>query len=131
MIAIIVPNPYTLPTLDFVGGSTQILSFSLYFRVEGVPFDASECEAEFAIVNINNKKSTLLRKAMVIEPGSDETDGEAAENVISVTLDPADTVELDGKYIYQITIKDGYGGVDIPNQGIMFITNNIDKNYIR
>ena len=54
-----------------------------------------------------------------------------ADNVLGVTLDPLDTVDLCGKYIYQITIKDINGNIEIPKQGILFITNNINKSFIR
>jgi len=50
---------------------------------------------------------------------------------LAVTLDPLDTVDLCGKYIYQITIKDINGNIEIPKQGILFITNNINKSFIR
>lgn len=48
-----------------------------------------------------------------------------------LTVDPLDTVDLCGKYIYQITIKDINGNIEIPKQGILFITNNINKSFIR
>lgn len=58
-------------------------------------------------------------------------DDVTAENVLAVTLDPLDTVDLCGKYIYQITIKDINGNIEIPKQGILFIINNINKSFIR
>ena len=35
-----------------------------------------------------------------------------------------------GKHIYQISIKDINGDIEIPKQGIMYITANIDKGFI-
>jgi len=49
---------------------------------------------------------------------------------LAVTLIPNETKNLYGKYIYQITIQDMSGEVDIPSQGILGITNNIDKSII-
>lgn len=49
----------------------------------------------------------------------------------TVTLSPIETVDLSGKYIYQIIIRDIDGDVEIPKQGILYITNNINKNFIR
>ena len=44
---------------------------------------------------------------------------------------PQETVNLYGKYIYQITIQDMSGETEIPSQGILGITNNIDKAIIK
>lgn len=118
-------NPYTLPDIDFVGGETQSLSFNVYFREGGVAFDMSGCTANFSVVNYNNKTGTpRINKAMSVASGTS-----AVQNVLQVTLDPADTVDLAGKFIYQITIKDAGGVVEIPKQGIMNIINNINKAY--
>jgi len=54
-----------------------------------------------------------------------------ADNVLTVTLTPTETVELFGKYIYQIIIRDIEGDVEIPKQGILYVTNNINKNFIK
>lgn len=58
-------------------------------------------------------------------------DDDGIESIIAVTLLPKETVGLYGKYIYQITIQDMSGETDIPSQGILGITNNIDKAVIR
>lgn len=58
-------------------------------------------------------------------------DDNGVESIIAVTLLPTETVGLYGKYIYQITIQDMSGETEIPSQGILGITNNIDKNIIR
>ena len=51
-------------------------------------------------------------------------------NVLTVTLKPKETVGLCGKYIYQIQIQDIDGDVEIPKQGILYITNNINRGFI-
>lgn len=124
------PNPYTLPTIDFIGGSTQDLVFHCYFYVNKEPFDLSSCTANFSLINFVNKNGTpLVSKQMEIWTDR-ETEG-AVRNILAVTLDPFDTVKLGGQYVYQITIKDISGEVDIPNQGIMRIINNINKAFVQ
>lgn len=121
---------YALPPIDFVGGSTQELAFHCYHHKSKRPCDMSFCNAEFAIVNYMNKNGApLVVKPMDIRKGAAK-DG-AEYNVLTVKLEAADTVELVGKYIYQITVKDQDGDVDIPSQGIMQIVNNIDKPFVR
>ena len=121
------PDPYTLPAMDFVGGSTQDLVFHCYHYMNKKAHDLSSCTAKFAIINFVNKNGKrLVSKDMDI--GADPSlDGEI-KNVLRTTLAPSDTVNLPaGKYIYQITIKDITGDVYIPNHGIIHIINNIDK----
>ena len=126
-----IPNPYTLPAIDFVGGSTQDLVFHCYFYANKRPHDLTSCTADFSIINFVNKKGEpLVSKQMDIR-SAPLVDGEI-NNVLSVTLDPKDTVNLPaGKYIYQISIRDISGDVDIPNQGIIHLINNINKSFAR
>jgi len=58
-------------------------------------------------------------------------DAGTANNVLTVKLLPTETVELFGKYIYQIIIRDIDGDVEVPKQGILYVTNNINKDFIR
>ena len=60
----------------------------------------------------------------------DDSSG-AHDNVLRVTLTPSETVDLFGKYIYQISIRDIGGDVEIPKQGVLYITNNINKGFIK
>ena len=125
-----IPNPYTLPAFDFVGGSTQDLIFHCYFFKTKKPNDLSACVADFSIINFVNKNGKpLLSKQMDI--GSDpDRDGDVS-NVVRVTLDSKDTLNLPaGKYIYQITIKDIDGEAEIPNQGFLLISHNINESFL-
>lgn len=123
-------NPYTLPKIDFVGGSTQDLIFHSFFYSNKRPFDLSDCTANFSIINFLNKYSTpILSKEMQITSG-DLDGGKRVPNLLKVTLLPCETYGLHGKFIYQISVKESTTQVDIPNQGIIFITNNINKGYI-
>lgn len=120
---------YTLPELCFVGGSSEDLQFNLFCdKSDPKPFNIFGGEANFSIVNFLNKNSTpLVSKKMDINMNNEETH----YNVLRVYLEPADTVDLFGKFVYQITIRDIDGNVDIPHQGIINIHNNIDKVFVK
>lgn len=118
-----VPNIYTLPDISFVGGSTQKLSFNILSKGRE-PLDMSACTANFSLINyVNRTGKPIVSKEMTIS-------GDSVQNVLQVTLLPSDTVDLFGKFIYQVTIKDAIGVIDIPNQGQMIIVNNINKEYV-
>lgn len=120
-------SPYILPTIDFVGGETQDLYFNVYFYKNKKPFSLSGCTSNFSIVSFTNKTgSPILTKEMDVI----FNDAGTVNNVLSVTLEPAETVDLSGKYIYQIMIRDIDGDVEIPKQGILYITNNINRGFI-
>lgn len=121
-------SPYTLPTIDFVGGETQDLLFNVYFYKNNQPFSLSGCTSNFSVVSFTNKTGVpILSKQMT----SIFNDAGTSDNVLTVTLQPSETVDLCGKYIYQIIIKDINGDAEIPKQGILYITNNINKSFIR
>lgn len=127
-----VPEQYTLPTIDFVGGSTESLSFHAYHirntHKTKEPFDLSNCTANFSIVDYVNKgDEPIVSKPMEIQQQAYE--GEETKHILYVRLEREDTAYLEGKYIYQITIKDDFGKVEIPNRGIMYIALNIDKDF--
>lgn len=126
-----VPEQYTLPTLDFVGGSTEPLSFYTYhFRNASKskePFDLSHCTANFALLDYVNKgNEPIVSKPMEIQQAQGQED---IKHILYVRLERGDTAYLEGKFIYQITIKDDVGNVEIPNKGIMYISLNIDKEF--
>lgn len=58
-------------------------------------------------------------------------ESETFYNILFVSLQPDDTVDLFGKFVYQITIKDIDNNVDIPQQGVIYIHNNINKEFVR
>lgn len=120
-------SPYTLPTIDFVGGETQDLMFNVYFYKNKKPFSLTGCTCNFSIVSFTNKTGApILSKQM----NAIFNDDISSDNVLTVTLEPTETVDLFGKYIYQIIIKDINGDAEIPKQGILYITNNINKGFI-
>lgn len=119
-------NVYTLPTIDFVGGETQKIVIHTYSPDGEEPYNVSGYSANFSVVSAMNKSGTpVITKAMDVSQA-----GEGEGNVLSVCLEPSETVSMSGKYIYQITIMDCDGGVEIPKQGIMMVTGNINKKFI-
>lgn len=120
----VISCPYTLPEAEFVGGSTQDFLFSCYQHKSRRPFDMSGSDADFAIIDYGNKfGDPLVSRKMEIR------EGDGTYNVLFVSLAPEDTVNLRGKYIYQITVRSTDGVVEIPNQGLLHITNNIHKEF--
>lgn len=118
---------YALPTLEFVGGSTQSFAFHAYYYKGKREMDLSGCDATFSVLEYSSRNGDpLLSKKMTPADGSSS----GLMSVISITLEPNDTLALCGKYIYQITIEDVDGRVDIPKQGIMRVIGNIDKKLI-
>ncbi len=120
-------NPYALPTIEFVGGETQELLFHIY-SYHKRPFSMTRCTSNFSIVDFRNKKGApILAKTMDVLENTDRS----AFNILYVELTPQETYDLSGKFIYQITIKDVGGKVEIPKQGLLYITNNINKSFIQ
>lgn len=117
-------TPYNLPTLSFVGGSTQQFAFHTYFEENGRPLSLKGCICKFSVIESMNRTGIpVFTKNMniVVDPDN-ETD-----NILTVELLPAETMNLFGKYVYQITIKGPEGDVDIPGQGLLYVNGNIDK----
>ena len=118
-------NTYTLPEIQFVGGSEQIYNFNLK-TASGNVFDGIGYSANFSIIHYSNKNGTPVISKTV----STTADTDGKYSIVKVTLTSSETVALNGQYIYQITIVDIDKEAEIPNQGIMHITSNINKSYI-
>lgn len=120
---------YSLPEVTFVAGQSNTLHWRLFME-QNVPFNADGCTGNFALVDYSDKYNTepLVSKSLSFSVGDD---GTGVKNVGSVDLLPNDTLGLYGKYIYQITIKDIDGEVEIPNQGIINIFHNINESFLK
>jgi len=116
---------YTLPEDTFVAGQTCKYTWRL-IRESGNDFSAQDCTGTLAITNYSHKNDTPdLVKDVKFEPGDN-----GVLNKATVTLTADDTINLDGKYIYQLSIRDTQGNIEIPNQGILYIYKNINKSFI-
>lgn len=113
-----------LPDWTFVGGVTQEYEFTLQTE-DGGFYDVPGGTASLAIAPFVNVNNTVLTK-----PGVMTTNAEGVACVAVFTLDPSETVDLKGKYIYQISVKSAEGSLASPLRGRMFIANNIDKAFV-
>ena len=112
-------DAFTLPTIEFVGGETQLLNFNVYNKDKD-PVEIGG-EAMFSVSPYTNATNPdpIIAKQMTISVGP----ATHVYNLLSVTLDSVDTYQLSGKFIYQISIRDN-DRVEIPKQGVMYITRN-------
>jgi len=120
---------YTLPTIrPFVAGEKQTIAMTLRTaKPNSKPFDATGCTINFSVINFGNKNGvSIISKLCDIRQ---DTDGIPC--IAVVDLLPLETVTLYGKYIYQITAIDLDGNTEIPMQGLMFITKNINQGFIQ
>lgn len=118
------PDIYTLPTVNFVGGATQDLRFRLKDN-HGNIIDATGFTGDFAVCDYRFKDSNYLFH----EDLQFVKDDAGITSILRVVINPNNTRDKYGKYVYQITIKDSIGHYCIPNQGILNITKNIDQAY--
>ena len=115
----------TMPEWNFVGGETQKRTFTLY-KPSGIAYDIPNGTASLAIVDFVNRTSS----PSLTKQSSVTADANGKSCKVAFTLDPSDTVSLFGKYLYQVTIKDGNGNASIPYHGIMVIARNIDQLFL-
>ena len=118
------PEIYTLPTVSFVGGSTQEMRFRLKDRLGNI-IDATGFSGNFAVCDYRFKDSTYIFR----EDLDFINDENGVKSILRIKVNADNTRSMYGKYVYQITIKDAAGKYGIPNQGIFNITKNIDQTY--
>ena len=113
----------TLPDWTFVGGETQEYEFILRSENGGY-YDIPNATAYLAVAEFTNPRHIVLQKEEAVASNG------TYNCVVKFALAPADTVNLYGKHIYQITIKTSDGTVTVPQRGRMYIFENIDKGII-
>jgi len=112
-----------LSDLEFIGGAAVTINFPSYLEDTGGPLDLTGHTANFALVKDTNwRGAPVLSKAMTITAGDD-----GVANVLHVELATEDTLNLSGRYIYQISVMGDTN--DVPRQGIIHIINNINKGF--
>lgn len=115
---------YSLPEWNFIGGSTQTRTWTLYLPsggVQNITFGTA-CLAVDDYVNPTG--SPLISKVVNVE---EDEDGNRC--LLTFTLDPQDTVNMAGSYFYTLTIKQGER-IAIPFRGMMHIAANSNKDFI-
>ncbi len=115
---------YLLPDWDFVAGATQRRSFILY-KNSGELCDIQGGTAHLAIVEYVHQGAPVITKEVAVGA---MPDGKKCR--IAFTLSPSETKDLDGKYLYQVMVKDGNGNVSIPFHGHMRVQKNLQKSAI-
>lgn len=116
---------YTLPELQFVGGSSKEIKLRLKME-SGAFYHGDSSTLFFSIVNYSNKTDIpLVHKTVSLTENED-----GIYCIATILLEPEDTKYLAGKFVYQVTIVDEDGNSDIPNQGIIYIAKNISPDAI-
>ena len=116
---------FSLPDWDFVGGSTQKRIFTMT-NESGVTYAYPGSSASISIIEYVNRGAPVLTKAATV--GADAS-GKYCD--VTAALTPSETLNLCGKYIYQLSIKDANGNYSIPMYGLMHIADNIDKSFVK
>ena len=116
------PTPFTLPTADIIGGSRTSLTFNA-LSGGNRPYDASGCDVFFSLTPyVGFSETPVLQKQMDVNRF--ENRGVVTQCHLVVHLTTSDTIDLHGKYIYQITVVYPDGNKDV-RQGVIFIFRNI------
>ena len=118
---VITMSNFALPEISIVGGDHTYLDFEI-FEPEGDAVDVSTMSASFAVIDYTNKFGSpqFTLQATVIEGGQ-------GVPLFRVVLTSPLTVNMFGKFIYQLAVKD-YKGYRQHAQGIMLVHKNIDTN---
>lgn len=120
---VIMMSNFALPEISIVGGDHTYLDFEI-FEPEGDAVDVSTMSASFSVIDYTNKFGSpqFTLTASVIE-------GAQGIPLFRVVLTSPLTVNMFGKFIYQLSVKD-YKGYMQHRQGIMLIHKNIDTNAV-
>lgn len=110
-----------LPDYFMIAGESQNIRLYLY-TANNRQLDADGMKARLAISDYINLggEPLLIKNCAIIFPAGEEL------AVINVKLQPEDTVNLRGKYMYQFTVKDPDGIIAVL-RGYMCIARNDDR----
>lgn len=110
-----------LPAYHMTAGSTKSFYIPI-FNPSGKRIDATGMTARFSISDYVNYNCTpfVTKNCSVVTQQSDPV------AALFVELDAADTIDLYGKFIYQVTAKSADGDIG-PMRGILTISPNYDK----
>lgn len=116
---------YTLPEWSFVAGGINKKELILY-ETKGVPYDLPNGIVRLSLIPFVNRGGEPHLKKMF-----DILDDDNGANCkVELVLNAEETVNLKGKYIYQVMIRDAEGNIAPPQQGTMIIYPNIDKAFV-
>lgn len=114
-----------LPEWTFVGGETQTRGFR-FKDSNGTYLNLTDGMATLSVVKYMDETQyktadetpTLVYKTAIAE----DNDGNMC--LAAFSIPSADTAELYGKFIYQITVRSADGAIGIPFRGHMYIVRN-------
>ena len=116
---------YTLPEWDFVGGGINQKTLTLYEQ-KGVLYNLPNGIARLSIIPfVNRTGEPTLRKEFSIVANEN-----SVHCKVEIVLSAEETVNLSGKYIYQIMVRDAEGNIAAPQQGTLLVYPNIDKSFV-
>lgn len=107
---------FELPEDNFTAGSTRNFTVNTFSGL-GAPFDLTGATVTFSLVDYINLGAPVLTKPASLIRSNGGNCGATAK------LEPADTVSLFGKYIYQFSIVD-IGGDAYIARGLVVINRN-------
>lgn len=108
--------PYVLPTLNIVAGSATPVEIQVLDETTGAPYDLTGASASLAVTSTLNKSGEpQISKSAFVE-----------EDIVNFNFSSAETLELAGSFVYQITIEFG-NGRNAVLQGILHVYPNVDK----
>lgn len=109
-----------LDPISFIAGNTQDLVFSILDE-ERRPIDIEGYSYEFVLCRYDIRNSSvLLKKNGVFISDSDN-------NKFEIHLDSSDTRQLEGKYIYQLSVVVDAESTYEVGQGFCTITRNLNR----
>lgn len=113
-----------LPDISFIGGMSGDFSF-LFRNPDGSAFDGSSYDASFAMRQRRQTALDFNASAVFCE------DDNGVLSRLRIRFSPSETAELDGEFIYQITLSSTETGeICEPLQGRMTIIPNVKSKKI-
>lgn len=112
-------NQYTLPQFDFIGGTTQKYTIPVSSVANISDSEAKSYRAAFAIVNyVNRDCAPIISKEATLD-----TTGK----FITISLSPNETLNLTGKFVYQVSLRSENSNSEYHGQGLLIVARNIDR----
>lgn len=140
-------DPFTLPAIEIVAGSSDVVWIDLVEDDGVTPFDAHGCTVDFTISDYatQNKKPIKQIKATEYSGNIDSKGNITGNRILSEIIDGQeifDTVRIElassitydlpgGQYIYQIQIANHIKELTDPKQGILRLYRNIDTKFVK
>lgn len=116
---------YNLPKIHIIGGEYQQLVFN-FKTPSGESYTTQGYNIDFSAVKWGNVESN----PDITKSGTMTLNETRTGSIVEFELLPEDTVELSGRYVYQIIIMIDKKKIKIPGKGILEINRNIHPQYI-